>query len=133
MISTYLANKIIDECHAHKTAFVQPSTIYLAASSTTPTAAGGSITEPTNGAYARVAMTGSTFSAAASGTGSNSGTISFPAATAAWNVSPITYYAVMDASTAGNMLWSVALATSKTVASGDILQVLAANLTFNLA
>ena len=43
--------------------------------------------------------------------------ITFPAPTASWGV--VTYMAVYDASTAGNLLFYAALTASKTINNGD--------------
>jgi hypothetical protein len=101
------------------------TTWYIGLSTTTPTEAGGNFTEPSGGAYARVAVvrspTGSAEWAAASGTApaltSNSGVETFPQATASW--STVTHFGIFDALTAGNLWFWGALTTSKEVGSGD--------------
>jgi hypothetical protein len=90
----------------------------------------GTITdECTGGAYARQAVT---FGTVSGGSVSNSGNITFPAATDA-NWGTITHVAVMDASTAGECLFFGILDTSKTIDSGDTFQITSGNLTVSLA
>lgn len=84
--------------------------------------------EVSGGSYARQTVT---FDAAAAGSSSNSATVTFPAATANWGT--ITHVAVMDAATAGNVLFHGAVTTSKTIETGDTFQISAGNLTISLA
>jgi hypothetical protein len=112
--SNYTELKVLD--HALKTAaFTQPTGLYIALSTTTIADDGSGMTEPAVGAYARVAC--NTWNAASSRSVANTGTISFPEASAAWGT--ITYFAVMDAATGGNMIAYGALSASKTIAFGD--------------
>jgi hypothetical protein len=71
--------------------------------------------------YARQAIT-STMSAAGatSGQSTNGGAITFGPATADWGT--VTHTAVLDASTAGNMLLYGPLSSSRTIQNGDSLQ-----------
>ena len=97
--STYLDNKILD--HILGTAsFTMPATVYVALYTVTPTIAGGG-TEAAYTGYARV-TTASLWSAAASGSKSNSGPLSFPACTG--GSSPVVAFGILDASSAGNLL-----------------------------
>ena len=107
-------------------AYTTPVTLYAALSTTTPTQAGATFTEPSGLGYARVAVTNNTtnFVAAATqpATGhevENGTAITFPAATGSWGT--ITYVGFYDAATAGNLLTFAALTTAQTVASGDTL------------
>jgi hypothetical protein len=52
---------------------------------------------------------------------SNTAAVEFPTASASWGT--ITYAAILDASTGGNMLAYGALATSKTIDSGDVFRI----------
>jgi hypothetical protein len=79
-------------------------------------------------AYAREAIA---FNTATTGTSSSDGTVTFDAATANWGT--ITHVAVMDASTAGNVLFYGAVTTPKTIETGDTFQVTDGNLTVSLA
>jgi hypothetical protein len=99
------------------------ATLYIALSSTTPTEAGGNITEPSTGSYARVATTGADWSAA-SGTApavkTTTAVKTFPTATADWLAGVnLTHFVLFDALTAGNPKWFGALTTAKPVLNGD--------------
>lgn len=112
--SNYTELKVLD--HSLKTAaFTQPAGLYIALSTTTISDDGSGMTEPAGGAYARVAC--NTWNAASARSVANSGTISFPEASAPWGT--ITYFAVMDAATGGNMVAYGALSASKLIAFGD--------------
>jgi hypothetical protein len=90
--------------------------------------AGTQTSECSGSAYARQTIA---FDAAASGSTSNTSTVTFPTATGNWGT--ITHVAVMDASTSGNVLFHGAVTTSKTIETGDTFQVSAGNLTISLA
>lgn len=109
-MTDYLKNKLRDHTLRH-VAYTSPTTVYLALYTTATDASGGG-TEVTGGSYARQAVAWTTGSAGAC---DNTSAVSFtnmPACT-------ITHAAVMDASTAGNMLLQGPLGSSKTVAAGD--------------
>jgi hypothetical protein len=90
---------------------------YIALFTSDPTDA-ASGTEVTGGSYARVAVSRASGSWAAPSDSSgaqqtsNSSAVTFPSPT-------VTYFAAFDASTAGNMLGSGALTTSRTINNGD--------------
>ena len=91
--------------------------------------------EINNGSYARQPVN---FAAAASGSATTSGTVTFPQADADYNSAGsqgniITHIAVMDAAIAGNVLFSGILTTTKTVTNGDTFQINAGSLTISLA
>jgi hypothetical protein len=96
--------------------------VYVALHTADPTDA-GSGTEVSGGSYARVAVSRATGSwgAPADNAGaqqtSNSAAITFPAPTANWGT--VTHIGLWDASTAGNLLASAALTTSRTINNGD--------------
>lgn len=99
------------------------ATLYIGLSSTTPTEAGGNITEPSTGSYARVSTAAADWSAA-SGTApavkTNTATKTFPAATADWvSGANLTYFVLFDASSAGNAVAFGALGVAKPVLNGD--------------
>lgn len=112
-LSNYAENKIIDHVLG-KTAFTAP-TAYLALYTVAPSDAGGG-TEVTGGSYARVAIA-SAFGAASSGSSANTSQIAFTQASASWGT--VVAFGILDASTAGNLLWWGDLTSSKAVASGD--------------
>src|SRR5210317_1778067 len=115
-MSDYLENEILD--HILGTgAYTMPSTVYVGLS-TGSFGDDNSGTELTGNNYARVSAT---FSAAASGTTSNSAAIEFAAATGSWG--SVSHFGIFDASTAGNLLIHGAFTASKVIESGDILKI----------
>ena len=113
--TTYLQHKVLDYVLG-TTAYTAPTTVYIGLF-TTATGIGGTGTEVSGGGYARKAMT---FDSAASGTADNAAIVEFDEATSSWGT--VTHTAVFDALTVGNMLMEDELATSKTIASGDIFR-----------
>jgi hypothetical protein len=103
--------------------------LYLALFSAAPGEAAGG-TELTGSGYARVAIPFA--NAASGGTKSNSGAVTFAAASGTWLT--IVAIAVMDASTAGTMRWYRTLAggEQRTLATGDQYTVATGALTFSL-
>lgn len=130
--SNYLEKKILD--HVCKVAaYTQPTNLYLGLFKGSPAAnlEAGTLTDEQSGSgYARQLIT---FNAADSVTGviTNSAIVTFPVATASWGT--ITYCAILDASTGGNVLFYGPLTASKTVDLGDAFQIGASNLTITLA
>ena len=115
-MSNYLENEILD--HILGTgAYTMPSAVYVGLS-TGSFGDDNSGTELTGNNYSRVAAT---FSAAASGTTSNSAAIEFNAATGSWGL--VSHFGIFDAASAGNLLIHGAFTTAKTIASGDILKI----------
>lgn len=121
--SNYLENELLDHVlrgATAGTAYAQPAAVYVALFTGTATAAeleAGTITnEVTGGSYARQAVT---FDAPVGGATANSAAVSFtsmPAVTVA-------FAAVMDATTAGNVLFYGALTASKTLNAGDTFTI----------
>jgi hypothetical protein len=115
--------------------------LWLGLSSTTPTDAGTNVTEPSGGAYARVALctTGAGAANLGAATGvapaekSNSAIISFPTATADWVAAAnLTHFVVFNASTAGTCRAWGALAVAKPVLNGDTASFAVGALDFRL-
>lgn len=108
---------------------------YIALFTAAPSDAGGG-TEVSGGSYARVAVSRATgtWDAPADNSGAqktaNTGTITFPTATGSWGT--VTHFAIMDASTSGNMLAWAPLGASKAVASGDTASFAAGTLTVSI-
>ena len=98
-------------------------TVHVGLSSTTPTMAGANITEPSTGAYARVATVGADWGAATDADPSvllNAAAVEFPTATADWVAAAnLTHFTLHDAATAGNVLGWGALDVAKPVLNGD--------------
>ncbi len=98
---------------------------------TTATGPGAEGTEVTGGAYARVAVTSATgWAAPATDVAKryivNTGTITFPTATAAWGT--VTHWAYHDAATLGNRLLYGTLPTAKVIGINDVASWAAGNL-----
>jgi hypothetical protein len=122
--SNYLENKVLLHVFG-ATAYTAPSTLYVALFTSDPGEAGTG-TEVSGGSYARQTITFTVTGAQAL----NTAAVEFPTATASWGT--ITYAAVYDAVSSGNLLASGALTTSKTIASGDVLRIPAGSFAINL-
>lgn len=122
--SNYLETKILEHVLAN-TAYSSPTTVYLGLHTADPTDAGTG-TEVSGGSYARQSFA-STISGNAA---SNTSAIEFPTATGSWGT--IGWVAVWDNVSGGNMLFHGSLATSKTIASGDVFRVPAGDLDITL-
>lgn len=99
--------------------YTPAATVYLALCTADPTDAGtgASMNEAANsGSYARTAIT---FGAASSRRVTQSGAVTFPAATGSWGT--ITHWAIVDSAThgAGNMLAYGAFTTGKSIVTGN--------------
>jgi hypothetical protein len=110
--------------------------IYVGLSSTTPTETGTNVTEPSAGAYARVATVAGDWNAATSADPSvvtNLNVVTFPKATADWLVgADLTYFVLYDAATSGNFLGAGLLTTAKPVLNDDTASFAAAALSISL-
>jgi len=127
--SNYLENKLLDHVFM-KTAFSQPTYIYVALSTADPGEDGSGISEPSGNGYARVQTSGDDWNAAANGHIDNANDITFPEATGDWGT--ITHFALFDAATDGNMLAYGSLSQSKTIGSGDTAKFKAGDLDVTL-
>lgn len=106
--------------------FTAPTTIYVGLATVLSTD-GDVITEVNTGSYARRAVT---FGAPTSGICLNSGTITFPQATADWGT--VNYVVLYDASTSGNALYWSALLVPRPVITNDTLVFPASSLSVTL-
>ena len=120
-LSDYAENKLLDHVLG-TTSFTAPSAVYVGLS-TGSFGDDNSGNELTGNNYSRVAVT---FDAASSGATDNAGAIEFAAATGNWG--SVGFYGIFDASSAGNLLIHGALASAKTIQSGDILKINAGDL-----
>jgi hypothetical protein len=114
-LSSTTADALLDALLGDGHLASQPATLYLALSTTDPTS---SITEPAVGGYARALVPNNTVNwpAASGGSKANAAVLLFPQATA--DYPQVGWWALMDATTAGNMVASGALAAPVTVANG---------------
>jgi hypothetical protein len=130
-LSNYAENKILDHlCGKGVRDFTSPATLAVAMASAISGSEPQTVTEFANAnSYARTAVT---FGAAASGSTTNSGDVTFPTATG--NQGTCTHIAVYDSLTygAGNLLFYGALTASKTIETGDTFEIKISNLTVNL-
>jgi hypothetical protein len=119
--STYLENELYDHLFRNA-AYTSPTTVYAALFDTTASTANleaGTLTgEIVGNAYARTAIT---FGAPTAGLGSNSSAVTFPAASGG-NWGTIRYMAIMDASTAGNVLMYTQLDSDVVINDGNQFQ-----------
>lgn len=122
--SNYLENKVLDHVFGG-VAYTAPATLYVGLFTTDPGEAGTG-TEVSGGSYARQTIAFTVTGAQAS----NTAAVEFPTATASWGT--ITYAAIYDALSGGNLLASGALTTSKTIDSGDVFRIPAGDFDINL-
>lgn len=115
--SDFLENELLDHVLGNA-AYTAPATVYIALYTAAPTDAGGG-TEVTGGSYARVAVTNNAtnWPAASGGAKSNGTAVTFPTATANWGT--VVAFGILDAASAGNLLYWADLTTSKAVNNGD--------------
>ncbi len=113
--SNYWENEILDHLFGKGT--YTPPTIYVGLSAADPGDDGSGLSEPSGGAYARVATAGTDWNAAGGGALDNTNAIEFPEATASWGT--ITHFALFDAASGGHLLAHGSLTISKTVSVGD--------------
>lgn len=139
--STYLARGILN--HVFRTStYSKPSNVYISLHSADPTDANLTATELAigTGGYARATVASGDAQWTAPATSgadeviTNANTISFGTATANWNAgNAITHFGIYDAATGGNLLYSGALGTSRTVLNGDPVTVAAGALSIREA
>jgi hypothetical protein len=113
--SNYLENKVLGHVFGG-VSYTAPATLYAALFTSDPGET-GSGTEVSGGSYARQTITFTVTGNQAS----NTAAVEFPTATGSWGT--VTYAAIYDASTSGNLLAYGALSSSKTIASGDVLRI----------
>lgn len=125
-ISNYAENIFLEHL-VGRTSWSVP-TVYLALSTApiTDATTGSSITEPSGNNYSRILTTGG-WGAASDGSITNSAAFSFPTASGDWGT--ITYFALVDNSSGGNILAWAELVASKTITTGDVLQFSIGSLT----
>jgi hypothetical protein len=110
----YTENKVLDHV-VGKTSFTMPS-IWIALFTAAPSDTGGG-TEATGGSYARKSTAGADWAAASGGATSNAAAITFVTPSASWGT--VTHFALMDASTAGNMIAWSSLTTPQAIGTGN--------------
>ena len=127
-MTDFLENELVDHLFRNRS-YGPPAAIYVALFTAAPGETGGG-TEVTGGNYARVQVgpsdsawestQGTTTAVNSSGTGGatqNGAVITFGVPSASWGA--VSHFALMDASSGGNMLLYGALAATKNVNNGD--------------
>lgn len=126
-LSNVTENKVADHL-VGKTSFTMPSVwVGLWTATLDDTSTGSTAGEVSGGSYARKATAGSDWNAGSGGTVTNANALAFPTATGSWGT--VTHFALLDASTAGNIIGWADLTTSKTISNGDTAQFNASALT----
>lgn len=107
-------------------------TIYVGLSTTTPTRAGGNVTEPSGGAYARVETSAADWGSATDADPSviaNAEVVEFPEATSTWaSGANMTHFVLFDAASDGNVIGYGALDVPKPVNENDTASFAAGDL-----
>ena len=131
-MSDYMENAVLNQ-FLRNSAAAAIATVYVALySGAGPGEAGAAtvneVATPGTDGYARVAVT---YNAPTAGTVSNAGSVVFGPATADW--ADVTYLALVDAATGGNVLFYKAFDSVQSVTSGQTLTIGAGNLPVTLA
>lgn len=124
----YTENKVLDHV-VGKTSFTMPS-VWVALFTAAPSDTGGG-TECTGGSYARKSTAGADWAAASGGATSNANAITFVTPTGSWGTA--THFALMDASTAGNMLAWAPLTTPQAIGTGNTVSFAVGDLDVTLS
>jgi hypothetical protein len=124
--SNFLETEILDHVFAGA-AYTAPTTLYLALFTAAPGETGGGTEVSTSGtAYARETVAFTT----TGNTTSNTAAVEYATATASFGT--VTHVGVFDAATSGNLMAYATLSSSKTIDTGDVFRVPAADLDITL-
>lgn len=123
--TNYLENKMMGHVWSGTTYTSPAANLYVGLFTSAPGEGGGG-TEVSGNGYSRKQVTMTTTDNAST----NSGAVEFDTATGTWGT--ITHVAIFDASTSGNMLAYAALASAKTIASGDVFRIPSGDLDITL-
>lgn len=120
MITYYQSNRVLDWLFG-QVSWNPQTTYYIGLSTTSINASGSGATEPTGGAYARLAIPNnkSTWTTASSGILTNILQFEYPESTTPWGT--ITNVFMSDSPTGGNILYWDALTTSRIVQAQTVL------------
>lgn len=125
--SNYAEAALVDHILG-KTSYTMPTAyVALCTAAPTDTDTGSTITESAYTSYARVSTAGADWNAYASGSADNANAITFPKCTG--GTSTITHFAIVDASSAGNLLLYGALDSSLAVSNNITPEFAAGTLT----
>lgn len=126
-LSDSFENQVLD--HLFGKAVLTAPNMFVGVSSTTPNDDGTNITEPSGGAYARVAVLPTDFNVASGGLIDNLNDIIFPKATADWLLGVnLTHVVIFDSLTLGNMICFGSITTPTPVLQAQTLKFLAGDL-----
>jgi len=115
-LSDYAENEMLD--HMLGTgAFSAPANVFLSLWTSDPTD-DGSGNELSGSGYVRKDIN---FGAASSGVATSSGVVTFDTASGSWGT--VSHIGIHDAVSSGNLLFHGALSASKTIGSGDVMQI----------
>jgi hypothetical protein len=107
----------------------RPTAWYVGLFTSATSDAGGG-TEVSGNGYSRQAVSFTVATVSGTTKAGNSATITFPTATATWGT--ISYIAIFNASSGGNMLFHGPVVTNKLIETDDSFQITAGNLTVEL-
>ncbi len=115
-LSDYAENEMLD--HMLGTgAFAAPANVFLSLWTSDPTD-DGSGNELSGSGYVRKDIN---FGAASSGVATSSGVVTFDTASGSWGT--VSHIGIHDAVSSGNLLFHGVLSASKTISSGDVMQI----------
>lgn len=97
-----------------------PPTIHVGLSTADPLDDASGLAEPSGNNYSRVETAGSDWNASSGGALDNANAITFPEASGDWGT--LTYFALFDAASGGNMLAHGSISPSKIIGSGDTFE-----------
>lgn len=133
--SDYLENKLLNHIFANNggATYSAPATnaIYVSLHTGSPADDDSGANEITLGSYTRSNASNTLTWTVTGNSATNDQAIVFPQATANYD-GAVTHIGIYDASTAGNLLFHGALTVSKTVTTGDTMQVNAGALTITM-
>lgn len=129
MTTNHMLNRIMGNVFRTQTSPALPTNYYIGLSTSTPTAAGGNVTEPSGGGYARKQLTG--LSTPTNGVITNNSAIAFNESTASWGT--VTYFVIYDAATNGNLLFYDRLTSSRAVEANTVITIKEGALKLTLA
>ncbi len=117
MAITYYSSARLLDFNFGGTSYTVPTTYHFGLSTTTIQIDGSGASEPSGGAYARVALTNNktNWGTASNASLANSTAVQFTESTASWGT--ITYVGVWDASSGGNIWWFDVLSPARSVAT----------------
>jgi hypothetical protein len=125
----YLSNALLNFVLG-AVSYSSPVTVYIALFTADTALISGTLTnEVSGGSYARVAVTNNTtnWPTTSSQSKTNGTAFVFPTATGSWGT--VTAFAILDASSGGNVLYWGDLTTSKSISSGDTAQFASSSIT----